>query len=130
LLPEGQEVAVEVGPEAVNFDQVVKGDVVTISVIEEVVIGMADADAPVENVVARGRAPVGATPGAAAMSKIRLTTTVTEIDREARTATLEFADGSTRVFDVRPDVDLERRRVGEKVYFQVTDELSIDVWKD
>lgn len=132
LLPDGEKIPVEVGPEAVNFDQVAKGDVVTITVTEELVIGVADADLPVEDAVAAARTipQVGAQPGAGMAGAIRVVATVTEIDREARTATLEFADGSTQLVDVRPDVDLEKRSVGEKVVFQRSAEITIDVWKD
>jgi len=41
-----------------------------------------------------------------------------EIDLPNRTATLEFEDGSTRIFPVRSDVDLGQRKVGEKVAFR------------
>jgi hypothetical protein len=132
LLPNGERLPIDVGPDVVNFDQVEKNDIVTIRVSEAVTIGMADPDAVADDVVETEAAlpTVGAKPAAAMTGRARFTGTVIDIDREARTATLEFGDGSTQVFDVRPDVDLERRSIGEKVVFEVSRQVSIGVRPD
>ena len=51
------------------------------------------------------------------------------IDRTKRTATLRFEDGRTKTFPVRDDIDLSRRKVGEKVVFLVTEMVAISVDK-
>jgi hypothetical protein len=121
-----------VGPEAVNFDQVEVGDLVTATVTEELVVALADPDAPLADAEAAGvsLAPVGAKPSGIVADTVRVTGTVTAIDPQARTATLRFADGSSRTFPVRPDVDLTRRKPGEQVVFQVTRRIALDVRKD
>jgi len=43
---------------------------------------------------------------------------------------LDHPRPESRAFDVRPDVDLERRSVGERVVFQMSQEVSIDVWTE
>jgi hypothetical protein len=42
---------------------------------------------------------------------------------------LRFEDGTTRTFNVRRDVDLGRRNVGEKVTFRVTEIIALAVQK-
>ena len=59
----------------------------------------------------------------------QITATVTEIDLSSRTATLAFADGSSKTFHVRDDIDLSHRKVGEKVVFRVTEMIALSVDK-
>lgn len=129
--PEGEEFPIRVGPEVVNFDRVEAGDLVRAIVVREIVVGLADPAAPQADAAAEGvaLAPVGAAPGGVVARTVRVTGTVTAIDPEARTATLRFADGSTRTFPVRPDIDLEAHSVGERVSFQVTESVALDVVK-
>ena len=68
-------------------------------------------------------------PGAIVAETIRMTATVTAIDVEARTATLEFEDGRTKTVSVRPDIDLSLRKVGEKVAFEMTQMVALSVEK-
>jgi hypothetical protein len=44
-------------------------------------------------------------------------------------ATLQFEDGSTKTVAVRPDVDLNKRKVGDKVVIRITEALAIRVVK-
>jgi hypothetical protein len=64
-----------------------------------------------------------------AAETMQVTATVTAIDPEKRTATLRFEDGSARTFPVRRDVNLSRRKLGEKVVFRVTELIAISVKK-
>jgi hypothetical protein len=129
--PMGKELTVKVGPAAINFDQIAVGDMVNATVTEQLVVALADPDsAPGEGsagVVAL--APKGAKPGGVVANLTQVTGTVTAIDAKARTATLKFDDGSTQTFPVRPDIDLSKRAVGEKVVFQVTQMVALDVTK-
>jgi hypothetical protein len=54
---------------------------------------------------------------------------VIAIDLEKRKATLQFEDGSTETFSVRPDIDLSRHQVGERVVFRVTEMIAIGIEK-
>lgn len=132
LGPDGKEFEVKVGPEAVNFDQVEKGDLVVATLTREWVVAVAPADASLPDVAAGGvaLAPEGAAPGAVAAGTLRVTGTVTSIDPAARTATLRFADGSSQTFPVRPDIDLSKHAPGEQVVFQVTERIALDLRKE
>ena len=131
LGPDGDKFTVKVGPEAVNFDQIKKGDLVKATVTEELVIYLDDENAPSgeggAGVVAL--APKGAKPGGVAAQTTQIVATVTAIDQSNRTATLRFDDGSSETFPVRPDVDLSKRKVGDRVVFRVTEMIAISVEK-
>ncbi len=131
LLPDGEKTTVAVGPEAVNFDQVQTGDLVTATLTEETIVyldeeGTAGSDGAA-GVVAL--APKGAQPGGVVAGTAQVTATVAAIDPVNRTATLRFEDGSTETFPVRDDIDLNQRKVGEKVVFLVTEMVAISVEK-
>jgi len=59
----------------------------------------------------------------------QVTATVVEIDQTRRTATLKTEDGDEMTLPVRPDTDLSKRKVGEKVVFQVTEMIAISIEK-
>jgi hypothetical protein len=59
----------------------------------------------------------------------QVTATVTAIDLGHHTATLQFPDGSTHKIAVRHDIDLSKRRVGEKVVIRTTDAIALKVEK-
>jgi hypothetical protein len=74
-------------------------------------------------------APLGAKPGVVMEDTIEFYATVTAIDLQKRTATLQFADGSTKTYKVRSDIDLTKRKPGEKVVFRSTEVLAIRLEK-
>jgi hypothetical protein len=131
LLPGGVGEVIEVGPEVINFKQIVKGDMVKAMITEELVVGMGSSDAELDDGedVDVALAPVGAKPGGIVVDTIRTTATVVEIDGECRTAILKFEDGSERVVAVRDDIDLTKRAIGEKVVFEMTKMVAISVEK-
>jgi len=130
-LENGRESKVTVGPEAANFAQVKVGDVVRLGLTEQLVVGMADAANPPKDEVVGvvGTAPAGAQPGGVVAKTVTATATVTAIDEANRLATVTFADGSSKILRVRPDIDLKARKVGEKVVFKLTEAIAISVEK-
>jgi hypothetical protein len=128
---DGKKFSVKVGPEAVNFDQIRVGDLVKAIVTEELVIyldeeGKAPPDGSAGMVAL---APKGARPAGLVAETEQITATVAAIDPAERTATLQFEDGSRKTFPVRDDIDLSRRKVGERVVFLVTGMVAISVEK-
>ncbi|MCK6489194.1 MAG: hypothetical protein L6R48_12855 [Planctomycetes bacterium] len=123
--------SVRVSDAAVNFPQIKVGDSVRVELAEELVVAMVEDGAkPAEGVAAGvALAPVGAKPGAVAVKAVQVTATVTAIDAGKRTATLTFADGAVRTVAVRPDIDLSKRKAGEKVRFTLTESVAILVEK-
>lgn len=131
LMPGGAIRIVSVGPEAINFNEIRKGDTVEAVLTEEIIVGMGSDHSELadgEEVVAIG-APKGTMPGGIVIDTVRATATVTALDGEARTATLKFADGSMKVVAVRDDIDLTKHRLGEKVVFEITEMVAISVEK-
>jgi hypothetical protein len=131
LSPDGIKQTVKVGREAVNFDQIRLGDRLKVTVAEELIVfvageGEAPSDAAAQMVAL---APQGAKPGGIIAETTQLTAKVTALDPEQHRATLEFEDGSTRTVTVRPDVDLGKRKVGDKVVIRITEALAITVKK-
>lgn len=147
---EGEELTVQVGPQAVNFDQIQVGDIVNAKVIKELVIGLMPEPAEIPggdtvkslaetaeeaDVVPDGtaglvaRAVEGAQPAGLMAETTQITATIEAIDEVNRTATLSLEDGSTRTVPVRDDIDLSQRKVGEKVVFYITEAFAISVEK-
>lgn len=131
LPPDGDTFKVKVGPEAVNFNQIQVGDLVNVTVTEELVIFLDEEGTAISDGVAGVvmLAPEGAQPGGLMAETVQVTAIVTAIDQTNRTATLQFKDGSTKTLPVRDDIDLSLRKVGAKVVFQSTEMIAISVEK-
>jgi hypothetical protein len=106
----GNKFTVNMGPAAVNFDQIRVGDQITATVTQKAVVSLDDK----EVATAEGS---------------QFTAKVIAINSEKRTATLRFEDGATETLPVRDDVDLSRHKVGEQVVFRVADMTAIWVEK-
>jgi hypothetical protein len=131
MTPDGKKTTVKCGPDVVNFDQIHVGDKVKVTATDELAIYMATGpEAPAIGTAAVvALAPKGAKPGAVVAGTVQVAATVTAIDLNRHKASLQFADGTTHIVDVRPDVDLTQRKVGEKVVIRATESLAISVEK-
>jgi hypothetical protein len=127
----GIKTTVKAGPEVVNFDQIRVGDDLIITAAKELVVSVTgEGETPRDRgaqVVAL--APRGAKPGAIMAETTQMTAKVTAINADQHTATLQFEDGTIRTVAVRPDVDLNKRKIGEKVMIRTTGALAIQVVK-
>lgn len=140
---EGGRTSLVVGPEALNFNQIQKGDQVSLLYLEETLIylkdlresktentSQAEGESSTASVAAIGmRASQGEKPEGLAAVTADVTAVVTAVDLDAHTATLAFPDGSSQVFPVREDVALSEDQVGREVVIQVTSALAISVEK-
>lgn len=131
LGPDGNTFNVKVGPEAVNFDQVQVGDLLDITVTEELVVYLDkyELSEPDGSGGIVALAPKGARPGGVIAETSQVTAIVTAIDSIGRKATLQFPDGRLKTIPVRDDIDLSQYKAGEKVVFQVTEMIAISVKK-
>ena len=131
LSKDGEKATVKCPPNMINFDQIRVGDVVRAVVTAELTVAMADA--ATERITSANQtvalAPKGAKPGAFITETQQYTATITELNLKRHQATLRFPDGSTRTFNVRKDVDLTKRKVGEEVTFQVVMATAISIQK-
>jgi hypothetical protein len=128
---DGKKTTVKCGPDVINFDQMHVGDVVRATLTSELTVAMADAaDARIQGANSMAAlAPKGAQPGGFVAEVQQYTATITALDLKRHQATLRFPDGSTRTFNVRKDVDLTQRKVGEEVVFRVAAAMAIGVRK-
>jgi len=128
---DGIKQSIKVGPEAVNFDQIHVGDTVKIAATQQLVVQMAGPGESADDgsVAMVALAPKGAKPGGVLAETTQVAATVTDIDAQNRTATLRFEDGSTRTVPVRSDVDLGKRKAGEKVIISITEAIALTVQK-
>ena len=127
----GKQTTVECGPEVVNFDQLRVGDVVKAIITSELTVAMADAaETRVQSADATAvLAPKGAKPAGLIAATQQYTATIKSLNLKRHQATLRFPDGSTRTFNVRKDVDLTQRKVGEEVTFRVALAMAISITK-
>jgi hypothetical protein len=128
---DGKKRTIKAGPDVVNFDQIKVGDEVLAEVTEELVVYLNERGAPVSEQaeMAMILAPKGAKPSGVLAESSRVTARVESVDLAKHTATLRFEDGSTKIFPVRPDVELNQGQVGQQVVFRVTDMIAISVSK-
>jgi hypothetical protein len=64
-----------------------------------------------------------------AVGTYQVSATVVAIDAQKRKATLRFEDGTSKKFPIRKDVDLSKRKVGEKVVIELTETFAIQIEK-
>jgi hypothetical protein len=129
--PDGKKVTYKAGPDVINFDQIRVGDQLKITAARELVVYLAEQGAPPPTGSADlvALAPKGAKPGGLMVSTTQITAKVKSIDLKKHKATLEFPDGTSETYPVRPDVDLTQRKVGEEVVIRKTEALAIRVEK-
>jgi hypothetical protein len=119
------------GPNAVNFDQIQIGDQVKATVTQELAVFVRKSGEPSSDggVTTIALSPVGAKPGALVADTTEVTAKVTAVDLKKHKATLQFPDGTSKTFSVRPDVDLTEQAVGREVVIRTTDAVAISVEK-
>lgn len=128
---QGNRKTLAVGPEASNFNQVKKGDIVKIAVVDELLIYVREKGRPgndgAEGLVAK--APAGEKPAMIAAESAEMTAVVKAVDLAKHTATLQFPDGRQQTVKVRPDVKLDKKQVGREVVFRLSSAMAISVEK-
>ena len=126
----GDTVKVEAGPEAKNFNQVKKGDVVKITYTEKLTIHIEPSGAAgtsTESTSASAKA--GEKPTASAKAKTTYKATITAIDKDKGTVTLQGSSGDQ--FEVTPmhPENLDKVKVGDLVVFTYSQAIAASVEK-
>jgi hypothetical protein len=128
--PNGATANLKIGPDVVNFNQIEIGDQVKATVTRELVVSMANQATPDDGAAAMvALAPVGARPGGVVAGTVQITARVVAINLKQHQATLQLPDGTKKIIDVRKDVDLTHRQVGEEVVIRTTESVAILVEK-
>lgn len=131
--PQGNSVTLTVGPEAKNFNQVKKGDQVTIEKVESVALLVTPkgevAPAAGSETYVKVAKP-GESPHGVMVQTVQITATVEAIDYKARTVTLKGPEGNTRTLKVGPDAKrFDQVKKGDQVTVNVTEATAISVTK-
>lgn len=124
---DGKRTTFKAGPEIVNFPQIKVGDRVNATLTEEIVVFVRPQGSvpSVSGATAVAVAPKGAKPGVLMADTVEMTATIQSMDMAVRTATLRFADGSTKTVNVRQDVDMTNYGPGDTVVIRMTEALAI-----
>lgn len=128
---DGKEFVVQVGPAAVNFDQIRVGDVVNATVTQKIVahLDQANTAAGDRSAAVVALAEKGDQPGGVVPETTQVTARIIAVDSSKRTATLRFEDGNTQPLPIRDDVNLSRLKVGQQAVFRVTEMIAINIEK-
>ena len=131
--PQGKSVTLTVGPEAKNFDQVKKGDQVTIEKVDSVALLVTPkgevAPAAGSETYVKVAKP-GEHPHGVMVQTVQITATVEAIDYKARTVTLKGPEGNVRTLKVGPDAKrFDQVKKGDQVTVNVTEATAISVTK-
>lgn len=117
-------------PEMINFPQLRVGDKVKATVTVERVIFLREPDAvatPDGGAALLATAPEGSKPGMLMADTVEVTARVKAIDTTQHTATLVFADGSSKVVKVRPDVVLKTEYLNRQLVIRLTSAFAVGV---
>ena len=112
-----------------NFDQLKVGDRVRAQVGVERVVQLREPGQPAGDGAAGvlGTAAEGDKPGLVMVETLELTAIIKAMDSTLRTATLQFADGSLRTVQVRPDVEMKSDYLGRELVLSITRAVVIEV---
>ena len=126
-MPDGQTTTFKAGDEVRNFDQIAVGDQVTAQIWQQLAVHLQNGEPTTraEVALAAARVPKGAKPGGFMMASTEQIATVIALDRDTRQATLQFADGKWRSFQVGQNIDLANVKVGDKVSIRHTEGAAI-----
>jgi len=131
--PDGQEVTMEVGPEAHRFNEVKKGDKIKIDYLVSVAVLVQDPHETVDSAQASGTVVIRnktEKPSGTAVQTHVVTATISKINHKKRTAVLKGPDGREFPIDIAPDVkNLENVKKGDQVVVKYTTAVGITVSK-
>ncbi len=126
----GDTVKVEVGPEAKNFGQVKKGDVINITYTEKLTIHVEPSGTPSStSETTTANAKAGEKPAASAKNKSTYKATITAIDKDKGTVTLQGTGGDQFEVTPRHPENLDKVKVGDLVVFTYTEAVAASLEK-
>lgn len=115
-------------PEMVNYPQLQVGDKVRARVKVEGTMYLREPGAAVHSATAVAMTPPkGSKPGLLVIGTQELTAVVKAIDSVQHTATLQFADGSSNTYKVRPDVQIKKEYLNREVVIRLDSEVAVSV---
>jgi hypothetical protein len=129
--PEGNQVALTVGPEVRNLAQVEAGDTLRVRFYTGFLVAMATpGDAGADLQIATGRAAEGARPGAVAGATTRATVEVLSVAKDGTSVSFRDPDGQLHSKDVlseKGQAFVRKLKQGDLVDIQYTAAVAIDI---
>lgn len=128
--PEGNVVAVEVGPEARNFDRIRVGDMAKAVYYESVALylGKKGQKPEVSEGAVAARSAKGDLPAGAIVEAVDVSARIAAIDRKKMAVTLELPDGRKVTTHVDKSVKaFDTIQVGETIHARYTEAIAISV---
>ena len=130
LGPEGNVVAVEVGPEARNFDQIRIGDQLKVKYFQSVsiYIDMHGNKPEASAGIVTARSAKGDKPAGFVVETVDISARVHSIDRSKRSVTLSLHNGGTVTTQVDKSVKIyDKLKKGDLVHVRYTEAIAISV---
>lgn len=127
---DGKTFAITVDETVKNLPQVKKGDLVTVVYFESIAYDVrrpGDAEPGVAVASEITRARPGEKPGGAVAEVLRVTATITAIDKQAPSVTLQVPGGVARTIKIKDPSRLEKVKVGDLVELTYSEALAISV---
>lgn len=125
---EGNRRTVKAPPEMRNYSQLEVGDKVTATLkVERSIYLREKGETAQEGSSMMLTPPAGSKPGLLVASTQEMIAVIQAIDKAAHTATLRFPDGTTRTFQVRPDVEIKPEYLNRQVVIREDSELAVEV---
>ena len=128
----GRKLTLVVDPAVKNLPQVKVGDEVIATYVESLVFQVrrpGEATLGTTGGAALATAAPGQKPAGGALETVTVTTLVEAIDKQARTITLQTADGETRALEVQNPANLDKVKVGDMLDITYSKALAISVEK-
>ena len=128
----GKTVNVKCGDEVRNFNQIKKGDQVTVKYYQSVALGLRKPGEPpsAEEQSALLRSEPGEKPGGVAIKTVQISATIESIDKATRQVTLKGPEGKTKTVKAGDEVkNFDSLKVGDQVVATMTEALAIGVTK-
>lgn len=129
--PQGNEVALALGPQARNFDQIKVGDLVTLTYVQALALDLRKSvnggklGQPIVSEEAM-RAPPGSKPAGAIERTVSLTANVMKVDQKNKTVTLKGPNRTVEL-KVKDPAVLQKIKVGDQVDATFTEAVAIEV---
>ncbi len=128
--PEGRVFDVKVGDRVENFDQISKGDEVSVEYLQSVALRLSNEPAPASEFAQFSEvAPAGERPAAVKAATLQLAATIENIDTEKREVTVRGPKGKTMVLTADSDVNLDRLNEGDQILVTYTEAVALSLKK-
>jgi hypothetical protein len=121
----------QMGEDVRNFDQIHVGDTVKTTLTDSIALSVRESNEPpsATETTTIVRAPKGAKPGASITNVIDFNGKITAVDQTNRTVTVQGISGAPRTYQLGPQVNMSRLKVGHDVVGKYEQILTIQVEK-